>query len=62
VFIPQKYESVSVAVKKGAILAPLAPRLPAAFQNEPFSLIRRCSSDGPERSRARRCWAGEADP
>jgi hypothetical protein len=35
---------MSVAVKKGAILA---PRLPAAFQHEPFSLIRRCSSERP---------------
>src|SRR2546428_13845986 len=38
---------MSVAVKKGAILAPLAPRLSAAFWNEPFSPPRRCSSERP---------------
>src|SRR5260370_34501584 len=35
---------LSVAVKKGAILA---PRLSAAFWNEPFSPPRRCSSERP---------------
>ena len=38
---------MSVAVKKGAILAPLAPSGPQAFWNEPFSPPRRCSSERP---------------
>ena len=42
---PRQCRTLSVAVKKGAILAPLAPRLSAAFWNEPFSPPRRCSSE-----------------
>ena len=38
---------LSVAVKKGAILAPLAPKLSAAFWKEPFSPPRRCCSEQP---------------
>jgi hypothetical protein len=38
---------LSVAVKKGAILAPLAPSGPAAFWNEPFSPPRRRNSERP---------------
>jgi len=36
-----------VAVKKGATLAPLAPKLSTAYWNEPFSAPRRCSSERP---------------
>src|SRR5580693_2549142 len=40
-------QEMSVAVKKGAILAPLAPSGPAAFWNEPFSPPRRRNSERP---------------
>ena len=38
---------VSVAPRKGAILAPLAPWNAASIWYEPFAHIRRCSSERP---------------
>jgi hypothetical protein len=38
---------MTVAVKKGAILAALAPTVPAAIKTEPFSLVRKRSLERP---------------
>jgi hypothetical protein len=53
---------VSMAAKKGTILAAMAASREPGFQLEPFPLIRRLVQNGPEPSRARRCWARRSEP
>ena len=50
---------VSVAVRKGA---KMAPGWPLCFHLIFPSQLRRLFENGPERSRARRCWARRSEP
>ena len=53
---------MSVAVKKGAILAPLAPGGPLPSRMSLSLLLGGVVQNGPERSRARRYWARRSGP
>jgi hypothetical protein len=53
---------LSVAVKKGAILAPLAPGGPLPSRMSLSFLLGGVVQNGPERSRARRYWARRSGP
>jgi type IV secretion system protein VirD4 len=53
---------LSVAVKKGAILAPLAPGGPQPSRISLSLLLVDVVQNGPERSRARRYWARRSGP
>ena len=53
---------VSVAVKKGAKMAEMAARRGQPFNGSLSLLMEGLFQNGPELSRARRCWARRSDP
>src|SRR5450432_513884 len=53
---------VSVAAKKGTILAAKWSPSRGAVRSQPFPLLRAVVQNGPEPSRARRCWARRSEP
>jgi hypothetical protein len=57
-----RVDRLSVAVKKGAILAPLAPGGPLPSRMSLSLLLGGVVQNGPERSRARRYWARRSGP
>src|ERR1035437_5494208 len=53
---------MSVAAKKGTKMAAKWSPARGAVRSEPFPLLRSVVRNGPERSRARRCWARRSEP
>src|SRR5665811_1277215 len=53
---------VSVAAKKGTKMAAKWSPARGAVRSEPFPLLRSVVRNGPEPSRARRCWARRSEP
>ena len=53
---------LSVAAKKGTKMAAKWPPARGAVRSEPFPLLRSVFRNGPEPSRARRCWARRSEP
>jgi len=53
---------VSVAAKKGTKMAARWSPAKGAVRSEPFPLLRSVVRNGPEPSRARRCWARRSEP
>src|ERR1039458_4176629 len=53
---------LSVAAKKGTKMAAKWSPARGAIRSEPFPLLRSVVRNGPERSRARRCWARRSEP
>ena len=58
----QFFTNLSVAVEKGTKMAAMAATGSPSFLLEPFPLHCDCVTNGPERSRARRCWARRSEP
>src|ERR1035438_3455800 len=56
------YDGLSVAAKKGTKMAAKWSPARGAVRSEPFPLLRSVVRNGPERSRARRCWARRSEP
>jgi hypothetical protein len=54
--------SLSVAAKKGTKMAAKWSPARGAVRSEPFPLLRSVVRNGPEPSRARRCWARRSEP
>src|ERR1022692_1680821 len=57
-----KAAGVSVAAKKGTKMAAKWSPARGAVGSEPFPLLRGVVRNGPELSRARRCWARRSEP
>ena len=55
-------DQVSVAAKKGTKMAAKWSPARGAVRSEPFPLLRSVVRNGPEPSRARRCWARRSEP
>src|ERR1039457_1306280 len=53
---------MSVAAKKGTKMAAKWCPTRRAVRSEPFPLLRTVVKNGPEPSRARRCWARRSEP
>jgi hypothetical protein len=53
---------LSVAAKKGTKMATKWSPAGRAVRSEPFPLLRSVVRNGPEPSRARRCWARRSEP
>jgi hypothetical protein len=53
---------LSVAAKKGTKMAAKWSPAKGAVRSEPFPLLRSVVRNGPEPSRARRCWARRSEP
>ena len=57
-----EHVGVSVAAKKGTKMAAKWSPAGRAVRSEPFPLLRSVVRNGPEPSRARRCWARRSEP
>jgi hypothetical protein len=56
------FQKLSVAAKKGTKMAVKWSPARGAVRSEPFPLLRSVVRNGPEPSRARRCWARRSEP